>query len=211
MSPRTKQVVDEIGRRRASAILRTNDAEAAAPALAAARRAGFRVIEVTLTVPDALAHVRTLASGGDVLVGAGTVLTVEDARAAVEAGARYLVSPVLDEAVVAAAAALDVAMIPGCMTPTELWRAHRAGAPLQKVFPAPAGGPDFVRSCLAPMPFLKLVPTNGVTADNARAYLEAGAHAVGFVAALFPADDLRERRFDRIEARGRELLAACGS
>ena len=210
-SSRIQEVVDRLARGRATAVLRTDDEAVAAPALAAAHRAGFRFLEVTMTVPSALARIRELAALPGVLVGAGTVLTVEQARDAVAAGARFLVSPVVDEAVIAAGIALDVAVLPGCHTPTEMWRAHQAGAPVQKVFPAPAGGPDYVRSCLLPMPFLRLVPTNGVTAGNARAYLEAGSHAVGFVAALFAPEDLRERRFDRIEARGRELLAVAGA
>ncbi|HEU5059545.1 MAG TPA: bifunctional 4-hydroxy-2-oxoglutarate aldolase/2-dehydro-3-deoxy-phosphogluconate aldolase, partial [Kofleriaceae bacterium] len=142
------------------------------------------------------------------VVGAGTVLTVEDAKAAVRAGARFLVSPVMDEEVVRAAVDLGAVAMPGCHTPTELLRAHRAGAALQKLFPAPAGGPDYVRSVLLPMPFLRIVPTNGITAENAAAYLAAGAVAVGFVASLFSAEDLAAGRFERVEERARALLAA---
>ena len=86
--------------------------------------------------------------------------------------------------------------------------AHRAGAPLQKLFPAPGIGPAYVRACLGPLPFLKIVPTHNVDAANARAWLEAGAHAVGFTQSLFDAADIQAGRFDRIEEQARVLLAA---
>jgi len=126
----------------------------------------------------------------------------------VHAGARFLVSPVLDLDVVAEAGRLGCAMIPACATPTELWKAHRAGAPLQKLFPAPAGGPVWLRSVLAPMPFLRIIPTNGIEVENAAEWLAAGAFAVGCVRALFPPDELAARAWDSIERRARALLAA---
>ncbi len=142
------------------------------------------------------------------MVGAGTVLTSDDARLAVEAGARFLVSPVGDEAVIDAATALGVAMMPGTHTPTEMLRAHRAGAQLQKLFPAPGIGAPYVKACLGPMPFLRIVPTSGVNESNASTYLQAGAFAVGFVGPLFDPDDVAAGRFDRIEHRARTLLEA---
>jgi len=110
--------------------------------------------------------------------------------------------------VIAAGLSLGVAVVPGCHTPTEMLAAHRAGAPLQKLFPAPGIGPAYVRACLGPLPFLKIVPTHGVDATNARAWLDAGAHAVGFTQSLFDAGDIEAGRFDRIEERARALLAA---
>ena len=98
-------------------------------------------------------------------------------------------------------------MLPGAHTPTEMIAAHRAGAPLVKLFPAPAGGPAYLRSVLAPLPFLKVVPTNGITIENAGAWFEAGAYALGWAGVLFAADDLAARRFDVIEARSRSILA----
>jgi len=196
-----------LARERATAILRTDSQERAAAAMEAAVRGGFHHLEFTLTTPGALELVAEFARRPDLVVGAGTVLTVADARAAVAAGARFLVSPVIDEEVIRAAVDLGVAAIPGCHTPTEMLRAHRAGAALQKLFPAPAGGPDYVRSVLAPMPFLRIIPTNGIDENNAAAYLAAGAVAVGFVASLFPAEDVAAGRADRIEERARRLLA----
>jgi 2-dehydro-3-deoxyphosphogluconate aldolase/(4S)-4-hydroxy-2-oxoglutarate aldolase len=201
-----KTFVELIGRERACAILRCNDAEVGRRAMAAALAGGFRVCEVTLTTPRALDLVAELAARPEVVVGAGTVLTVEDAEAAVAAGARFLVSPVTDVAVIRRAAELGVASLPGAHTPTELLAAHRAGAPLLKLFPAPAGGPVWLRSVLGPLPFLKIVPTNGTDADNAAAWLAAGAWALGFAAPLFRPEDLADRRYDRIEERARLIL-----
>lgn len=202
--------VQLLGERKASAILRTSIEEAAGPAMDAAVRGGFRIVEFTLTTPGALARIEEFASRSELVVGAGTVLTIDDARSAVERGARFLVSPVVDPDVIRVAAELGVAMIPGTHTPTEMLLAHRLGAPLQKLFPAPGLGPDYVRACLGPLPFLRIVPTSGVGADNAAAYLEAGSHAVGFVGPLFKPADLAAGRYERIEERARTLLGSVG-
>lgn len=198
------------GRRKASAILRTSDEAAAGPAMEAAVRAGFRIVEFTLTTPGVHDRIAEFAARDGLVVGAGTVLTVDDARGAVEAGARFLVSPVVDEAVIEEALRLGVAVMPGVHTPTEMLRAHAAGAHLQKLFPAPGLGPAYVQACLGPLPFLKIVPTNGCDAQNAGAWLAAGAHALGFVAPLFDAHEVLAGEVDRIEARARALLRAVG-
>jgi len=200
--------VDLLGREKASAILRTHVEEAASPAMDAAVRAGFRIVEFTLTIPGVLDRIAEFARRDGLVVGAGTVMTVDDARAAVEHGARFLVSPIVDEAVIEEAARLGVACMPGTHTPTEMARAHAAGAQLQKLFPAPGLGPAYVKACLGPMPFLRIVPTNGADADNAAEWLRAGAHALGFVAPLFDANEVAQGQVDRIEARARTLLAA---
>ncbi len=200
--------VARLGEVKASAILRCPSREAAASAMEAAVRGGFRIVEFTLTIPGALDLVAEFARRPELIVGAGTVLTPDEARAAVKRGAQFLVSPVMDQEVIAAGLSAGVAFIPGCHTPTEMLAAHRAGAPLQKLFPAPGIGPAYVRACLGPLPFLKLVPTHGVEATNARAWLDAGAYAVGFTHALFDAGDIQGGRFERIEERARALLAA---
>ncbi|HEU4729067.1 MAG TPA: bifunctional 4-hydroxy-2-oxoglutarate aldolase/2-dehydro-3-deoxy-phosphogluconate aldolase [Kofleriaceae bacterium] len=204
----SEAVLNEIREARAIAILRSNDHAAGRSALAAAVRGGFRVLEVTLSTPGAVELIAELSRDEHLLIGAGTVLTVEQARAAVQAGARFLVSPVLDIDVIAEATRLGCVVMPGCATPTELWKAHRAGAALQKLFPAPAGGPTWLRSVLAPMPFLRVIPTNGVEVDNASAWLAAGAFAVGCVRSLFSPEDMAARAWDSVEARARALLAA---
>jgi 2-dehydro-3-deoxyphosphogluconate aldolase / (4S)-4-hydroxy-2-oxoglutarate aldolase len=200
--------VNLLSKEKASAIIRTNNQKIAATAMEAAVRGGFRIVEFTLTVPGALELIADFAKREGLVVGAGTVLTVEDARKSVAAGASFLVSPVCDEIVIKEAANLDVAAMPGTSTPTEMLLAHRAGAQLQKLFPAPAGGPAFVSSVLAPLPFLKIVPTNGIDENNAADYLKAGAFAVGFVKALFELDDLRNERYDKIEQRAKILKSS---
>lgn len=206
-----EEFVDLFGRLKASAILRTSEEAAAGPAMEAAVRGGLRIVEFTLTTPGAYDRIAEFAARDGLVVGAGTVLEVEQARQAVKAGARFLVSPVTDEAVIEEARALGVAVMPGAHTPTEMLRAHRAGAQLQKLFPAPGQGPAFVRACLGPLPFLRIVPTNGVTVENAGAWLAAGAHALGFVAPLFDRDEVLSGQVDRIEARARALLGAVAT
>jgi len=202
------EFVELFGQVRASAILRTNDSERAARAMEAAVRGGFRIVEFTLSIPDAYELVREFSHHEGLVVGTGTVMDARQVQRSVEAGAQFIVSPVVDEAVIEAAREMGVASMPGCHTPTEMLRAQRAGASLCKLFPAPAGGPAWVRSVLGPMPSLKIVPTNGVDEHNAAEWLAAGAHAVGFVASLFAADDLAAGRWDAIEARARRCLAA---
>ncbi|MCZ6835852.1 MAG: bifunctional 4-hydroxy-2-oxoglutarate aldolase/2-dehydro-3-deoxy-phosphogluconate aldolase [Planctomycetota bacterium] len=203
--------VQEFHDAKASAILRTDDPDVIRPAMDAAIKGGFKIIEFTLTCPDAYEHIAHYAQRDDLIVGAGTVLSVEQAQRSVEAGARCLVSPVMDREIIETANRLGVACMPGCHTATEMFEAHRAGAQLCKLFPAPGTGPTYVKSILAPMPFLKIVPTNGVHQNNAQSYLKAGAYAVGFTTALFDPNDLKAYKFDSIEARARNLLDAVRS
>lgn len=209
MSP--DQFLDLLWRERGTAIMRVGDQKLAADAMDAAVRGGFRVCEFTMTTPGVLELITQFARQDDIVVGAGTVLSVADARAAVEAGARFLVSPVVDDEVIAVAAELGVAVIPGTHTPNEMLRAHRAGAQLQKLFPAAARGPDYVRSVLGPLPMLRIVPTNGVDESNAAAYLQAGAFATGFVRALFPPAAMAIGDMSAVEERAQELKAALDS
>jgi Entner-Doudoroff aldolase len=191
---------------RCSAILRIDDFGLARDAMEAAVRGGFKIIEFTLTIPGALSLVKEFSARGDLLVGAGTVMQPDQARAAVKAGARFLVSPVMDPDMIRLARELGALSIPGTSTPTEMWLAVKAGAPVVKLFPSAEKGPSFVRACLGPMPDLRIFPTSGVTEENAAEYLGAGAFGVGFVASLFDAAELRGRALDRIEARARRMV-----
>ncbi len=207
MPPTRAAVLSAFAQARCSAILRTSDRDVVRPALEAAIAGGFRIVEVTMTTPDALEHIAALAERHGLVVGAGTVLTVDDAKEAMAAGARFLVSPVTDPQVITFCRQHDLVSVPGTFTPTEMMAAHRAGADLVKLFPGPANGPDFVRAVRGPLPFLRLFPTSGVTEDNIDAWFEAGAFGIGLVASLFDADDLTARRFDTIVAGARRLLA----
>jgi 2-dehydro-3-deoxyphosphogluconate aldolase/(4S)-4-hydroxy-2-oxoglutarate aldolase len=197
----------ELRQARAIAIIRTFRPEIAAEAMAAALRGGFKVIEFTMNTPGAIDLIKEFSRYPNIIVGAGTVMSVQEVRLAAEAGACFAVSPVFDEAVVREALDAGLTVLPGCQTPTELWRAYRAGAQLQKLFPAPDNGPAYIKACLGPMPFLKIVPTSGVDENNAVAYLEAGAYAVGFVNSLFRPEELAAGRFDLTEARAMVLNA----
>lgn len=173
--------------------------------MTAAVDGGFRTAEFTLTTPGALELISRFAERPELLVGAGTVLTVPQAREAVSAGAKFLVSPILDAEIVAEARRLDVPMIPGTFTPTEMETAHRLGADFCKLFPAAPGGPDYVRAILAPLPHLHIFPTAGVTVENFTDFLDAGCVGVGFVAALFAPEDLARRDFAAIRRRAESI------
>ncbi len=188
-----------------SAIVRTNDEGLARDAMRAAVQGGFRTVEFTLTTPRAMALIAEFADDTALLVGAGTVMTSEQARHAVDAGARFLVSPICDPQVIATANELGVVVIPGTFTPTEMTQAHRAGADFVKLFPAHANTADFVRSVLGPLPFLNIFPTAGITVDNFVEVLRAGATGVGFVRPLFDPALMRDRDFPAIEARARDI------
>lgn len=203
---RREQARATIGRERVSAIIRADDQALAHDAMQAAVDGGFRLIEFTLTTPGALELVAEFASMPDLLVGAGTVMSPEQARLAVSAGASFLVSPIGDPAVIEEAGALDVPIIPGASTPTEMESAHRAGADFVKVFPAPAGGVDFIRAIRGPLPHLRLFPTAGPTPENFLEYLDAGCAGVGFVRTLFEPADLASSDFKAITRRATSII-----
>jgi len=200
-SQKRQQVVAAIEQARVSAIIRTTDQGVAAAAMQAAVDGGFRMVEFTLTTPGALELVQEFSRRSELIVGAGTVMSVAVAREAVAAGARFIVSPICDPLVVAAANELDVACIPGAFTPTEMETAHRCGADFVKVFPAPAGGVAFIEAIRAPLPHLRLFPTAGVTADNLVEYLNAGCAGAGFVRTLFEPAALARGDFSAIQER----------
>jgi 2-dehydro-3-deoxyphosphogluconate aldolase / (4S)-4-hydroxy-2-oxoglutarate aldolase len=158
-------------------------ASAVAPVVAdALAKGGVRAFEITLNEPkaDALRAIEAVAGhGSDVAIGAGTVLTIEDAGLAIDAGATFLVMPTTDPELVRWAAARGIPAFPGAATPTEILAAWRAGAAAVKLFPASSLGPSFVRECRGPFPDIPLVPTGGVTAETAGSFIAAGAVAVG--------------------------------
>lgn len=209
LSPRAA-VLDSFAEHRCSAILRTDDKTAVRPALDAAIRGGFRIVEVTMTTPNCLEHIADLCAqskhdGLDLTIGVGTVLTVDDAKQARAAGAQFLVSPVTDPQVITFCRQHDLVSVPGTFTPTEMMNAHKAGADLVKLFPGPANGPAFLRALRGPLPFLRVFPTSGVTEENCEEWLNAGAFGLGFVASLFEPMDMAKHRFDAIEARAKRM------
>jgi len=175
-------VVERIRSERLVAVLRRfEDVDARVEALA---QAGVRVVEITLDTPDALAAIERARARGDVSVLGGTVRRPEQVEEAVAAGAEAIVSPAHVQAVLERARELGVPAIPGALTPTEVEAAWAAGAAVVKLFPGSVGGPSYVRELLAPLADVPLLVTGGVDSSNARAFLDAGAVAVGAGSAL---------------------------
>ena len=203
-----KEIRDGLLARKISAIVRTDDQSVAEQAMAAAVEGGFSVIEFTLNTPGALELITQFRSMDEsLLVGAGTVMTPQAAKEAVNAGAQFIVSPVCNPAVIREAGEMGVVSIPGTQTPTEMQHAHETGADFVKLFPAPPNVAEYIRYVLGPQPHLKIFPTSGVNLDNMVEVLEAGAAGVGFVGPLFDPQLMRNRNFDDIRERAEKIVA----
>ncbi len=170
---------------------------------------GVRALEVTMTVPGAVDLIRALAPtlpDGFVL-GAGTVLDAETAAKVIDAGAQFVVSPVFRPAVIDACHARDVPALPGCFTPTEILAAWDAGADIVKVFPATALGPGFFKDVRGPLPQVKMMPTGGVTIENAGDWIRAGAVAVGVGTALLDAKAISSGAYEVLRGNAERIVA----
>jgi 2-dehydro-3-deoxyphosphogluconate aldolase / (4S)-4-hydroxy-2-oxoglutarate aldolase len=195
------------------AVIRLTDPQKLRAVVDAIVAGGVRALEVTMTVPGAVELIRGLSSGlpAGLLLGAGTVTEAATARAVIDAGARFVVGPVFRPDVIAACHERDVAAMPGCFSPTEILAAHDCGADIVKVFPATALGPQFLKDVRAPLPQVKLMPTGGVTLENAGDWIRAGAVAVGIGSALFDAQAIAAGRFDVITANARKVVGAVAA
>ena len=192
-------------------IIRASSADAAVAVVEALLQAGLTVAEITLTVPNAIDAIGAVAKrfGGKLLVGAGTVMDAATARRAVDAGAQFIVTPCLVPAVIEAAHRADVAVLPGALTPGEVFEAFRSGGDMVKVFPVQAvGGAAYLRALRGPFPDIPLVPTGGVTLDNLAEMFQAGAAAVGVGTEMISKDALDRRDYAAIAARAKQFLAA---
>ena len=197
------QALERIESARLIAIVRTGDLDQALRVTESLRAAGIGIVEFSLAGDAALAALRECRSrfGDDVLLGAGTVLTGQQAAVAVDAGAHFLIAPNVDEEVMESASGLGVLHVPGALTPTEIAFAVRLGAPAVKLFPAARLGPAYVRDLSGPLPGLRLIATGGVSADNARDFLDAGCVAVAAGGALAAGDPEAARRLVEITSR----------
>lgn len=193
------------------AVVRAETDEQARRIADALAAGGVTIIEITYTCPDPTAIIRALArdAAGDLVVGAGTVCDRASARAAIDAGARFIVSPGLVEEVVTEARAHGVVAIPGAATPTEILAALRLGADAVKLFPGSLFGPSYLKALRGPLPQLKAVPTGGVTLDNLKDWKDAGVLAVGIGTELMPKDAVAAGNYDVVTARAREFVKAA--
>lgn len=202
------EVTEAIGRSGVVAVLRAPSADAFLAVTEVLVEAGITAIEVTLTsrgAVEALAGLRRRVPAGAV-IGAGTVLTAEQAAAATDAGAQFLVSPVSDPAI----GDFGVPFYPGGLTPTELFTAARAGAPLVKLFPAATVGPRFLKDVHGPLPDLRIMPTGGIGVDDIPAWLGAGAFAVGLGGPLL-GDAASGGDLGELAVRARRAVSAVAS
>jgi 2-dehydro-3-deoxyphosphogluconate aldolase/(4S)-4-hydroxy-2-oxoglutarate aldolase len=172
---------------------------------------GIRALEITMTVPGAVKVIAEAVTryGDTFLIGAGTVLDAEQARACIDAGARFVVAPIVDEKTIAFCRRENVPVLPGALTPTEVVRAWRAGADFVKVFPCSAvGGASYLKALKAPLPQIPLVPTGGVTLETVGAFFAAGASAVGVGGDLCDLQAIRRGQPEKIVAAARAYVSA---
>jgi 2-dehydro-3-deoxyphosphogluconate aldolase / (4S)-4-hydroxy-2-oxoglutarate aldolase len=168
------------------AVVRARQADQIPPLSEALVAGGVIAIEITLTTPNAIAAIRAAsrALGASALIGVGTVLDIASCKSAIDAGARFVVSPVLRPELIPVAHAAGCPIMLGAYTPTEAQLAHEAGADFVKIFPADGLGPAYIKALRAPLPHLRIVPTGGVTLDTVPAFLDAGCVALGVGSAL---------------------------
>jgi 2-dehydro-3-deoxyphosphogluconate aldolase/(4S)-4-hydroxy-2-oxoglutarate aldolase len=202
------KVLERLLASKAVAVIRMTDAAKLAEAAAALRRGGVTALEITMTVPGAVEIIRTMARDKEpgVLIGAGTVLDAGTASDVIAAGADFVVSPIMDRNMIQACREAEVLVVPGAFTPTEIVAAWRAGADIVKVFPATSLGPQFFRDLRGPLPHIRLMPTGGVTLENAREFIAAGACCVGIGTALLDKKTIDADDWEALESSARRLV-----
>jgi 2-dehydro-3-deoxyphosphogluconate aldolase/(4S)-4-hydroxy-2-oxoglutarate aldolase len=191
------------------AVIRLKEPENLRAVIDAIAEGGIRALEVTMTVPGAVDLIRDLAPSlpGGFILGAGTVLDPETAARVIDAGARFVVSPVFRRGVIQACHDRGVPAMPGCFSPTEILDAWEAGADVVKVFPATALGPGFFKDVRGPLPQIKMMPTGGVTLENAGDWIRAGAVAVGVGTALLDAKAIAAGDYAVLRANAGRIVA----
>jgi 2-dehydro-3-deoxyphosphogluconate aldolase/(4S)-4-hydroxy-2-oxoglutarate aldolase len=191
------------------AVVRSPDSQQLVEVCRALADGGVTVVEITMTVPDALDVVRQVRKtlGDRLLLGAGTILDPETARAALLAGAEYLVAPTVNLDVIRLCQRYDKLVMPGAFTPTEILAAWEAGADIIKVFPAEVVGPPFFKAVRGPLPQVRLMPTGGVDLTTAAKFLEAGACCLGVGSQLVEPKTVAAGNFDRIRDLARQYVA----
>jgi 2-dehydro-3-deoxyphosphogluconate aldolase / (4S)-4-hydroxy-2-oxoglutarate aldolase len=192
-------------------VIRADSADAALAVVDALVEAGLAIVEITMTVPGAIDVISSVTQrfGDSVLVGAGTVTDAPTAQRAMDVGAQFIVTPCLVTAVIDAARHAEVAVLPGALTPTEVFEAHRQGGDMVKVFPAQSvGGAAYLRGLRGPFPKIPLVPTGGVNLDTVRELFDAGAAALGVGGELISRDALARRDYAAIGGLAAQFIGA---
>ena len=195
------------------AVVRAQKREQVLPLTEALIAGGVVAIEITMTTPDAIEVIREVktAVGQRGLIGVGTVLDGETARAAIAAGAEFVVSPILRTELVAVCHAAARPVMIGAYTPTEAQLAHEAGADFVKIFPADGLGPNYIKSLRAPLPHLRIVPTGGVDLNTAGDFLKAGCAALGVGSSLVSAKILETENWAELTRLAREFVAVANA
>jgi len=208
-----QEILNEIIKRKAVSVIRVKEQEKLKKVIEAIYEGGISVAEITMSVPNAIGLIEKMNSelGDRVIVGVGTVLNAETAEDAIKAGAKFVVSPVLKKEIIEKVHKYDLPAMPGCFTPTEIYSAYEMHADIIKVFPADVLGMEFFKAILAPMPFLKLMPTGGVTLTNPEEWLKAGACAVGLGSALLDKDAVKNENYSKLTENAKTIMASINS
>ena len=204
------EIINRIISDGAVAVIRMSDSQKLMKVAEALLAGGVSSLEITMTTPNALRVIEeaSVKLPPEVLIGVGSVLDAETARMAINAGAKYIVSPVYKAEVVHMAHRYNLPVMPGCFTPTEILNAHEQGADIVKVFPADVVGMPFFKAIKAPMPHLNLMPTGGVSLTNAGEWIRAGACAVGVGSALLDKKAIAEGNYAKLTENARVLRAS---
>jgi 2-dehydro-3-deoxyphosphogluconate aldolase / (4S)-4-hydroxy-2-oxoglutarate aldolase len=208
-----QEILDQLYKRKAVAVIRLQDANKLKKVIEALALGGVSVAEITMTVPNAIGLIKQITSelNADIIVGVGSVLNAEVAQQAIEAGAKYVVSPIFKKEIIDKVHEFDIPAMPGCFTPTEIQTAYEAGADIVKVFPADVLGMPFFKGVLTPMPHLKLMPTGGVTLTNAGEWIKVGACAVGLGAALLDKEAIDLENYSKLTENAKMVMQSINS
>lgn len=204
-----QEILSVVEKQKAVAIIRLPDSDLYEPVAEAMYNGGIRVSEITMTVPNAISLIKKAVANSreDMIIGVGSVTNAEMTEKAVEAGAKFVVSPVMKKEIIDKARSLNVPVMPGAFTPTEIQQAWDWGADIIKVFPAGILGMKFFKAVKAPLPHLKLMPTGGVSLTNGGEWIKAGACAVGVGSALLDKEAIGRGDFDQIQKNAEILLS----
>ncbi len=202
-------ILQRILEKKAIAVIRMTDVARLTRVIAAIRAGGVECVEITMSVPGPMDVIKDVSRsiGDKALIGAGTVLNAETARQAIEAGAEFIVGPVLDLGVIEIAHQYEKVVIPGAFSPGEIVAAWQAGADIVKVFPATVLGPRYLKDLRGPLPQIRLCPTGGVTVENAGEWIKAGACCVGIGTDLLDKRAIAEDRYEVLTEKAQRLVA----